>query len=137
MMHIIADALDASALQALRAQLAQARWHDGRETAGHLAAPQKRNQQLRADDAHALAAGRIVTQALSAHAGFVACALPARVLAPMFNRYRDGGEYGLHIDNAIRVDPLSGQALRADVSTTVFLSDPHEYEGGELVVHDS
>ena len=75
--------------------------------------------------------------ALQQHPLFVSAVLPNTVLPPMFNRYESGGNYGNHIDNAIQTNRFSGQQVRTDVSTTVFLNDPEEYEGGELVVEDS
>ena len=137
MMQVIPDVLDAAALAAVRERLARAQWHDGRETAGYVAVRQKSNEQLRVQDEHAIAAGQIILQALSAHARFISFALPAKILSPMFNRYRDAGEYGFHIDNAIRLDPVTGQRIRTDVSTTVFLNDPDSYDGGELIVNDT
>ena len=140
MLLVLENLLDAPALAALRTALlhtAPTDWQDGRATAGYAAAALKRNQQLPAQHPQAVAQGRRVLDALAGNARFVSFALPQRVLTPMFNRHADGGEYGFHIDNALRIDPLSGQRLRADVSTTVFLSDPADYDGGELIVQDT
>ena len=137
MMLVIPDALDPSALAEIRSLLAGAQWHDGRETAGYAAVRQKSNEQLRADDETAVRMGRLILRALSANPQFIAFALPLRILSPMFNCYRGGGEYGFHIDNAIRVDPVSGQQIRADVSTTIFLNDPQDYDGGELIINET
>ncbi len=137
MMLVIPDVLDATALAAMRARFAQARWRDGRETAGHAAVGQKRNEQLHVADPLAAELGERILDALSGNAAFISFALPLKILSPMFNRYRGGGEYGFHIDNAIRVDPLTGQRIRTDISTTVFLNDPDEYEGGELIINDT
>ncbi len=134
MLHVLPDLLPADTLAHLRKQLADARWQDGRQSAGYAAREQKSNQQLAVDDPLALDAGQIILDALSRHPGFISFALPLKILTPMFNRYRDGGEYGFHIDNALRIDPATGQRIRTDVSTTVFLCDPDEYEGGELVI---
>jgi PKHD-type hydroxylase len=81
--------------------------------------------------------GKTILGALSSNSKFVSFALPLKILSPMFNCYRDGGEYDFHIDNAIRFDPMSGQRIRTDVSATVFLNDPDEYAGGELIVNDT
>jgi len=137
MMLVIPDVLAAQDLADICSQITQASWHDGRETAGYAAMRQKNNLQLRSDDPVALAAGQTILRALSGNARFISFALPLKILPPMFNRYQGGGEYGLHIDNAIRVDPASGQRIRTDVSTTLFLNDPDDYDGGELIIHDT
>ncbi|SHF48439.1 PKHD-type hydroxylase [Lampropedia hyalina DSM 16112] len=137
MMLVIENVLNRQELEHMRTLLAQARWHDGRETAGYAAMRQKSNEQLRAQDEVAVRMGQVILHALSGNARFISFALPLKILSPMFNCYRGGGEYGFHIDNAIRVDPLSGQRVRTDVSTTVFLNDPQEYEGGELIINDT
>lgn len=137
MMLVIPDALDRQEAAELRARLDAAAWHDGRETAGYAAVRHKRNEQLRAADPVAVQLGQRILDALAANPRFVAFALPQKILSPMFNRYEGGGEYGLHIDNSIRVDAVSGQRIRTDVSTTLFLSDPEEYDGGELIVDDT
>lgn len=134
MILVIPDVLGPRELADMRAALAGAPWHDGRETAGYAAVGVKSNEQLRVHDETAVRMGQAIAQALSAHPLFVSFALPQKILSPMFNRYRSGGEYGFHIDNAIRVDPFSGARVRTDVSTTVFLSEPDEYDGGELVI---
>ncbi len=136
-MLVIPDVLNPQEVAEIRGRLDQARWHDGRETAGYVAVKQKSNEQLQVQDETAVELGRIILRALSANACFISFALPLKILPPMFNRYRGGGEYGFHIDNAIRVDPLSGQRIRTDISTTVFLNAPEEYEGGELIINDT
>lgn len=137
MMLVIENVLNRQELEHMRTLLAQAQWHDGRETAGYAAVRQKSNEQLRAQDEVAVRMGQVILHALSGNARFISFALPLKILSPMFNCYRGGGEYGFHIDNAIRVDPLSGERVRTDVSTTVFLNDPQEYEGGELIINDT
>ena len=137
MMLVIPNALGLQELMEIRALLEQAQWHDGRETAGYAAVRQKSNEQLRVNDQIAVEIGQRILQALSANVQFVSFALPLKILSPMFNCYRGGGEYGFHIDNAIRVDPLSGQCIRTDISSTIFLNDPDEYDGGELVINDT
>lgn len=137
MMLVIENVLNRQELEHMRTLLAQAQWHDGRETAGYAAVRQKSNEQLRAQDEVAVQMGQVILHALSGNARFISFALPLKILSPMFNCYRGGGEYGFHIDNAIRVDPLSGERVRTDVSTTVFLNDPQEYEGGELIINDT
>lgn len=114
-------------------------WADGRATAGAQAVQVKANQQLEPGSPLALQLGEQVAQALQAHPMFVSAALPNRMITPLFNRYAGGGTYGNHIDGAFQRDARMGGAgrIRSDVSTTVFLSDPDEYEGGELIVEDS
>lgn len=137
MMTIIPDALNRQDLANIRGLLKRAEWRDGRETAGHVAVKVKSNEQLSVRDENAIEAGRAILRALSGNAQFISFALPLRILPPMFNRYQGGGEYGFHIDNAIRIDPLSGERIRTDVSTTIFLNEPDEYEGGELIINDT
>ena len=112
-------------------------WVDGLVSSGPQASGVKCNLQL---DTHSPVFGPLsqrIAQALKKHPLFVSAVLPTTMLPPMFNRYEGGGHYGNHIDNAIQTDRFSGQPVRTDVSTTVFLSDPDEYEGGELFVEDS
>lgn len=112
-------------------------WVDGLQTAGAQASEIKRNRQLAVDSPVFAPLSQRIAAALNRHPLFVAAALPKHILPPMFNRYEGGGEYGNHIDNAIQTDRFSGQKIRTDVSTTVFLSEPEEYEGGILVAEDS
>ena len=134
----IPQILTAEELGRVHTVLKQARWADGRTTAGPQAAAVKNNQQLplRSDEARALQA--IVLPALERHPVFFSAALPKRILPPMFNRY--GGStntYGAHVDQAIRYHPDTRQAIRTDLSCTLFLSDPAAYDGGELVIEDN
>lgn len=131
MLHI-SGLLDAAALAEVRRLLAEAQWTDGRATAGHLSAKVKHNRQLDEDDPRALQAGALVLDALSRHPVFAAGALATCISAPLFNRYEGGETYGDHIDGAIR--PLAKGRMRADLSATVFLSDPDSYDGGELMI---
>ena len=112
-------------------------WVDGLRTSGPQASSRKHNQQLDADAPVFAALSQRIAQALLRHPLFVSAVLPQHMLPPMFNRYEGGGHYGNHIDNAIQTDRRSGQKVRTDVSTTVFLNAPDEYEGGELIVEDS
>jgi PKHD-type hydroxylase len=121
----------------LRAALDTADWVDGRETVGAQGAKVKRNRQL--PDASPLRRqlGRVVLDALAKHPLYHAAALPLRTLAPRFNRYEGGGEYGFHVDGAVMALDGEGAQIRSDVSCTLFLNDPHEYDGGELIVSDT
>lgn len=132
----VANVLDASTLASITTALAAADWVDGRETVGAQGAQVKRNQQL--GDASSLRAelGARVSRALHQHPLFHAAALPARMLPPRFNRYQGGGQYGFHVDGAVMALPQGGQ-LRSDIACTVFLSEPGDYDGGELIVSDT
>lgn len=112
-------------------------WVDGRASVGTQGAQVKRNRQLQEGSPLAVELGQIVASALRANPTFFSAALPLQILAPFFNSYAGGEHYGLHIDGAIRMQRGGLGPIRADVSTTVFLSDPDEYEGGELVVVDT
>lgn len=136
MLIVIPDVLDAEQLQDCRQALEQAQWEDGRKTAGYLAVQSKSNLQLPLDSPLAQKMGEFLIRVLMDTPQFIAAALPAQILPPRFNRYEGGGEYGNHIDNAIFSVPSTGQRLRTDVSSTLFFSDPDEYEGGELIIED-
>lgn len=137
MLIVIPDVLSADEVRQCRQALEQASWHDGKQTAGYIAADVKTNLQLAVDNPVAKQLGDFIVQVLANHPAFIAAALPAKILPPRFNRYEGGGAYGNHIDNALFVVNDTGQRIRSDVSTTLFLSDQDEYEGGELVVEDT
>jgi len=147
MMVVIPDALSPDQVRQCRQALAAAPWVDGRATAGHIAASAKQNLQLPADHPTAVELANLVLAAVSQHPRFVSAALPLKVLPPMFNCYRGGDghndgnhyshHYGNHVDNAIRVIPDTGERLRTDLSCTLFLSNPDEYQGGELSIADT
>ncbi len=123
-------------VRAFREALEGADWADGRATAGHRAAQVKENEQLPLD--HPLAqqlADRVLARLMQTPL-FIAAALPSRVLQPRFSRYDGRGHYGNHVDNAIFPIPGTGEHLRSDISSTLFLSDPDAYDGGELVIED-
>ena len=129
----VENLLDADEVAAFRAKLDRAGWSDGRITAGHASARVKRNLQVPADDPVARELAGTLLAKLERHALFVTAALPQRVFPPLFNRYDEGMGFGNHIDNAIRGD---AERIRTDLSATLFLSEPGEYDGGELVVED-
>ena len=112
-------------------------WQDGNFTAGHLAAKVKSNLQLPIQSPLAARLGNLILDKLGKNPLYLSAVLPLRVLPPRFNRYEGGGTYGNHIDNALFVIPGTAIKVRSDVSTTVFLSDPQEYDGGELIVEDT
>ncbi len=134
----IAELLSPADVQQARDLLDQADWQNGRLTAGAQAAQVKNNQQLPVGSESARALQAMLLKALEGHATFFSAALPKRLLPPMFNRYAgEANTYGNHIDQAIRYVPGTGQRVRTDISCTVFLSGPEEYEGGELVIADT
>jgi PKHD-type hydroxylase len=120
-----------------RRVLEAAEWVDGRVTAGHQSVRVKDNQQLAEGSEAARRLGEMVVAALQQSALFVSAALPLRVFPPLFNRYRGGQSFGTHVDNAVRQVPGTPHRLRTDLSATLFLSEPGEYDGGELVVEDT
>lgn len=135
MLICIENLLSRDQLAACRALLAAASWEDGRASAGAQSAGVKDNLQVAPERcAQGRKAQEIVLRALSANSLFLSAALPKTILPPMFNRYGTGQRFGVHVDNAIRVIPHTGEQMRADLSATLFLEDPAEYDGGELVV---
>lgn len=136
MLLTIDHVLTAEELAELRALADAAPWESGLATAGPQAAVVKNNRQIAEDAPQLPQMRRIVLSALYRHPLVMSAALPARILPPFFNRY--GGAqnaYGRHVDNAIRA--TAEGYVRADVSATLFLSDPETYDGGELVIHDT
>ena len=136
MIVTVADVLDAVQVAAARRTLDGARWVDGKVTAGHQSAAAKHNAQVAEDDPAAIEVGQVILSQLAANALFVSAALPRHIFPPLFNRYAGGQSFGTHIDNAIRLHRPSGMRIRSDLSATLFLSAPEEYDGGELVVED-
>lgn len=136
MLVCIDDILSASEVARFRAAMDAADWEDGRRTAGGQSRLVKENVQLPPDSALARELGAAVVRALTASPAFVSAAIPLHIFPPLFNRYGVGHKFGLHVDNAVRGDPLTGMRIRTDLSVTLFLSEPEEYDGGELVVED-
>ncbi len=132
----VPDILDREQLHRMRAALDAADWTDGRETVGTQGAQVKRNRQL--PDASPLRRqlGEALLAALAGNPLFHAATLPRRILPPRFNRYEGGGEYGMHVDGSVMALP-DGEQLRSDISCTVFLSEPEDYDGGELIISDT
>ncbi|MBI3549078.1 MAG: Fe2+-dependent dioxygenase [Elusimicrobia bacterium] len=133
----IPDVLTAEQVTRCRGLLTGAEWVDGRVTAGHQSALAKNNMQVPEDHPAAREAGDAILAALSRHPLFLSAALPLKVFPPLFNRYAGGQAFGTHVDNAIRQVPGTPHRIRTDMSATLFLCEPHEYEGGELVVEDT
>ncbi len=133
----IPEVLSADEVRHCREQLAQADWVDGRVTAGYQGAQVKDNRQLPEDSPVARRLGDLILARLERNPTFISATLPAKVYPPMFNRYTGGQHFGNHVDNAVRLLPGTGQKIRTDVSATLFLADPDEYDGGELIIEDT
>jgi PKHD-type hydroxylase len=135
----VAAVLSADQLAEVRRLVESAEWEDGAATAGKQSELAKRNLQLPASSPEAQAAGEIVLAALSSNGLFMSAALPHRVFPPLFNRYDSSAGHGFanHVDNAIRYFPDGSGRIRTDLSATLFLSEPDDYEGGDLVVEDT
>jgi PKHD-type hydroxylase len=132
----IPDALSPSQVELARRLLESADWVDGRVTAGHQSAMAKNNRQLPEEHPVARQVGEMIVGSLQANPLFISAALPHRVFPPLFNRYQGGQSFGSHVDNAIR-ESRNGMRIRTDLSCTLFLCDPEEYAGGELLVEDT
>ncbi|SUA52907.1 PKHD-type hydroxylase Sbal_3634 [Oligella ureolytica] len=137
MIIILEQVLKPEETKIIRQKLETAEWEDGKKTAGYLAQEVKENLQLSPQAPLALELGNFLKQVLRADPGFIAAALPAKILPPRFNRYEDSGSYGNHIDNSIFNLPDTQGIMRTDVSSTIFFSEPEEYEGGELIIEDT
>ena len=137
MLLTIPDVLTAAQVEQARAKLDASDWVDGKVTAGYQAQKVKENQQL--PEGHPLAAelGEMVLGGLARSPLFMSASLPLRVFPPMFNRYTGGGRFGTHVDTAIRQLVSTGQRIRTDISATLFLTRPEDYDGGELIVEDT
>ena len=137
MMLHVPDVLSAEQVREMRARLEATDWVDGRETVGDQGARVKRNRQLPEAGELSRSLGAQILAALEKNPLFVSAALPLRYVPPLFNRYEGGEHYGLHVDGSVRSVPGTGEQLRTDLSCTLFLCDPEEYEGGELEVVDT
>lgn len=121
----------------IRQALEQAHWLDGKATAGYQSARTKHNLQLAEDDPLTREIAGAMLERLWQNPQFMSAALPHKVYPPLFNCYTDGGTFGFHIDNAVRQVRGSAERVRTDLSSTLFFSDPDEYDGGELVIQDT
>lgn len=139
MLICIPDVLSKNDVAEFRRIMDAAGWEDGRSTAGAQSALVKRNEQLPPDSDVARALGNRIISALTSNPRFLSAAIPLHIFPPLFNRYvsSDGHHFGVHVDNAVRGDHLTGMRIRTDLSVTLFLSEPEEYEGGELVIEDN
>lgn len=137
MLVTIPDILTPDELSHVRQVLESTSWIDGRQTAGDQAAKVKNNLQVPTDSPVAKELSQIILRGLARSTTFTSAALPLRVLPPMFNRYDEGMQFGAHVDGSVRAIPGTGQRLRTDISSTLFLTPPEDYDGGELIVHDT
>jgi PKHD-type hydroxylase len=133
----IPDVLTADQVAHARRLLDSANWVDGRVTAGRQSAAVKDNLQLPEDHPVARELGDVILESLQRNQLFVSAALPLRVFPPLFNRYEGGHSFGNHVDNAIRQIAGTALRIRTDLSATLFLAEPEEYDGGDLVVEDT
>lgn len=136
MLICIPDVLTKQQVAHFRDVMSQAEWEDGRSTAGSQSSLVKNNMQLPQEGAAARELGDLVLDALAASPLFVSAALPLKIFPPLFNSYGVGQGFGLHVDNAIRGVPKTPVRIRTDLSVTLFLAEPEEYDGGELVIED-
>ena len=136
MLICVPDVLSKTDVAKFRAAMDAAMWEDGRSTAGSQSALVKKNDQLPPNGALARQLGEIVVKTIVANPLFVSAAIPKQIFPPLFNRYGAGQHFGVHVDNAVRGDHLTGARIRTDLSVTLFLSEPDEYDGGELIVED-
>lgn len=137
MMLHIPEILTKDEVADIRQQLQSAEWADGRETVGEQGAKVKRNQQLPELSSAGRIMGNRILRLLVKHPLFLSAAIPYRYVPPLFNRYEGGEHYGFHVDGSIRTIPGTSLSLRTDLSCTLFLTEPDEYDGGELIVSDT
>jgi PKHD-type hydroxylase len=133
----VPDVLTRAEVAELRSTLDSARWIDGKVTAGFQSAQVKDNMQLSEGHPVAIELGQRVLQAVENNPLFVSAALPAKIFPPLFNRYAGGQSFGNHVDGSVRRVASTRQYVRTDLSVTLFLSDPDEYDGGELIIDDT
>lgn len=133
----ISSVLDKASVQQARDILMAADWTDGNVTAGYQSAKAKNNLQIPENSREARELGDLVLAALAKNPLFMSAALPLKIFPPLFNCYQGGQSFGVHIDNAIRQVPGLPVKVRTDISMTLFLSEPDEYDGGELIVEDT
>ncbi|MCW2283782.1 PKHD-type hydroxylase [Rhodoblastus acidophilus] len=134
MLICIPEVLTKAEVADFRALMDAAAWEDGKKTAGAQSAVVKNNEQLPVDGELARALGARIIQKITANPLFVSAAVPLHIFPPLFNRYGPGAHFGLHVDNSIRGDAATGLRIRTDLSATLFLSEPEDYDGGELTV---
>jgi PKHD-type hydroxylase len=136
MLICVPDVLSKSDVADFRRIMDAQEWEDGRSTAGAQSAEVKQNEQLPPDSAVARKLGERIISAVTSNLLFISAVIPLHIFPPLFNRYTPGQYFGEHVDNCIRGDHLTGLRIRTDISATLFLSEPDEYDGGELVIDD-
>jgi PKHD-type hydroxylase len=136
MLLTLENVLTPEQVTAVRSRLATADWVDGRVTSGYQAQEVKRNAQIPEASPVSKELGEVILAGLARSPRFMSAALPLRVFPPMFNSYAGGQTFGTHVDTAIRQLVTTGQRIRTDLSATLFLTDPADYDGGELIVED-
>ncbi|HUO44767.1 MAG TPA: Fe2+-dependent dioxygenase [Burkholderiales bacterium] len=136
MLICIPDVLSKNDVAEFRRIMDAEKWEDGRSTAGAQSAEVKQNEQLPPDGKTARELGERIIRALATNLVFISAAVPLHIFPPLFNRYGPGKFFGEHVDNCIRGDRLTGLRIRTDLSVTLFLSEPDEYDGGELIIND-
>ena len=134
-MVIVEPLLSPEEVAAYRAQLAKASWDDGKDTAMGMAESVKNNAQASPTDPHIMQLANDVLARLGNNSNIVSAALPQTIFPPCFNKYSESEHYGFHVDAAIMRLPNSQKVMRSDLSMTLFLSNPDEYEGGELIIN--
>jgi PKHD-type hydroxylase len=134
MLITIDNVLSKDEVRQFREHLEHAEWRDGVRTAGTLARHVKGNLEIDEQSGLAVSLGNHILRAVGNHPAFISAALPNKIYPPRFNRYAGGGAYGLHVDSAVMPLPGTRDSLRTDLSATLFLSEPDEYEGGELEI---
>ena len=137
MIHHIPNVLSKEQVAEFRTLMLSANWVNGKVTAGTLSASVKNNQQLSEQDPLTHELSELVMKAIWNHPMFQAAALPHQMIPPLFNRYDVQESFGFHVDNSIRLIRGTQQQMRTDLSCTLFLSEPDEYDGGELVIEDT
>lgn len=133
----VPEVLTAEQVKRFRSMLDATDWVDGKVTAGHQSAQVKDNMQLSETNPVAIEIGKEILTALNHNPVFVSAALPKKIFPPLFNRYAGGQSFGNHVDNSVRRINSTGEYVRTDLSMTLFLSEPNEYDGGELVIEDT
>jgi len=137
MMVHVPNVLTPEQVARCREVMERAAWVDGNVTSGHQAAKAKNNLQLPEGSPEARELGDMVMDALARSNLFMSAVLPKQVFPPLFNRYETGMKFDNHVDNAVRGVPGTGMRMRTDVSATLFISAPEDYDGGELIVDDT
>ena len=134
MLICLSNVLSKDTVQRFRQQMDAVPWVNGKVTAGAQSGAVKHNQQLPEQSPLAQQLGDEILDALAQHGPFISAALPARIFPPLFNRYETGEQFGVHVDNAIRFVKGTVTRIRTDLSVTLFLAEPEEYDGGELMI---